>query len=47
MIREASLYERLGDGKVKCHVCAHTCTISPDKIAICRTRQNREGKLYT
>ena len=47
MIKEAVLYDQLVETKVKCNVCAHRCTISEGKVGICRTRQNREGKLYT
>ena len=41
------LYEKLGDKKVRCQLCAHRCTISPKDIGICGVRQNREGFLYT
>jgi pyruvate formate lyase activating enzyme len=35
------------DGKVKCHVCNRECTIPEGKYGFCRTRQNKDGKLYT
>ena len=47
MIKEAMLYDKLDDGKVKCHVCSHRCTISSGKKGFCRVRENRDGILYT
>jgi pyruvate formate lyase activating enzyme len=47
MIKEAMFYERLGDGKVQCGLCAHQCKILPDKFGICGVRKNKDGKLYT
>ncbi|MFX0074099.1 MAG: AmmeMemoRadiSam system radical SAM enzyme [Candidatus Hermodarchaeota archaeon] len=44
---KARLFDKLDENKVKCHVCANNCTILPDKLGICRTRKNFEGKLYT
>lgn len=46
-MKEAMLYEKLTDGKVKCHLCSHYCTIYPDKRGICAVRENRDGTLYT
>jgi pyruvate formate lyase activating enzyme len=46
-MREALLYERLEDSKVQCHLCAHSCTISPGKRGICGVRENRGGTLYS
>ncbi len=40
-------YERLGDGKVRCFLCAQHCIISPDKRGICAVRENRDGTLYS
>jgi len=45
MIREALLYEKLGDQKVQCHLCAHRCRINPGKRGICGVRENRKGVL--
>lgn len=47
MIKEAVLYDSLIENRVKCNVCAHRCTIPEGKVGVCRTRQNRDGKLYT
>ena len=44
---QARLWEKLDDDKVKCHVCANECVITPGKIGICRTRKNFDGELYT
>ncbi len=47
MIHEASLFEKLEKRKVKCHVCAHECTIADGKRGFCRVRENRGGTLFT
>ena len=47
MIKEVVLFDRLPDNKVKCNVCSHRCTIAEGKLGVCRTRQNRNGKIYT
>jgi pyruvate formate lyase activating enzyme len=46
LTREGELYERLPDGKVRCHACAHRCVIFPGRRGICQVRFNRDGKLY-
>lgn len=46
MIKEAMLYEKL-DGQVRCNLCAHRCTIKPDRRGICGVREYRDGVLYT
>ena len=46
-MKEARFYEPLGDGKVKCFLCAQYCTISPGKRGICAVRENRDGTLYS
>ena len=46
-MREAILYEKLKDSKVKCGVCNHRCLISDGKKGICGVRKNEGGKLYT
>jgi len=45
--KEALLYERLPDDKVRCNLCAHRCLIFPGKRGICGVRENRDGTLYT
>lgn len=44
---EASLYDRLENGAVRCHVCQWDCRISEGKRGACRTRVNEKGVLYT
>jgi pyruvate formate lyase activating enzyme len=46
-MQEATLYERLAEGKVRCQLCAHRCVIAPGKRGICGVRENREGTLYS
>jgi pyruvate formate lyase activating enzyme len=46
-IMEAVLYEKLPRSRVQCHVCQWRCVIGPDKLGVCRMRQNRDGILYT
>lgn len=40
-------YERLGEGKVRCFLCAQHCIISPGKRGICAVRENIDGTLYS
>ncbi len=47
MIREALLYEKLADNLVRCNLCAHGCTIKPDRRGICGVRENKNGALYS
>ncbi len=46
-MKEAMLYSPLEEGKVKCSLCNHRCTISPSKRGICGVRENQNGRLYT
>jgi pyruvate formate lyase activating enzyme len=46
-MKEALLYEILGDNRVGCHLCAHRCLIAENKLGVCNVRENRDGKLYT
>ena len=46
-MKEAMLYEKLEDGRVRCHLCAHQCLINDGRKGICQVRENREGTLYT
>jgi len=47
MIREAMLWDPVGDGTVACRVCAHRCVIKPGKRGVCAVRENRDGRLVT
>jgi pyruvate formate lyase activating enzyme len=46
-MKEAMLYEKLGEGKVRCNLCNHRCLIFPQKKGICQVRQNYNGTLYS
>lgn len=46
-MNEALLYTKTGDGKAKCHLCNHYCTISAGKRGVCGVRENRDGTLYS
>lgn len=46
-MKEAFLYDKIGNGKVKCRLCAQYCTISPGKRGICAVRENIDGTLYS
>ena len=46
-MKEAMIYEKLGDTEVKCHLCNHNCTIKNHQRGICAVRENREGVLYS
>lgn len=46
-MKEAILYKKLENKKVKCGVCAKECVILPGKRGQCGTRLNQEGTLYT
>ena len=46
-MKEAKLYERLPDGRVRCILCAHRCVIREGKRGICQVRENRGGTLVT
>ena len=46
-VREAILYEKLGDSKVRCLLCERRCIISPNEKGCCKTRMNIDGRLYT
>ncbi len=46
-MKEAILYEKIEDNKVKCSVCNHRCVIDDGKKGICGVRENQGGKLYS
>ncbi|MCP4678404.1 MAG: AmmeMemoRadiSam system radical SAM enzyme [Deltaproteobacteria bacterium] len=41
----AALVEDLGDGRLRCGVCPHGCTVSPDESGKCLTRLNSGGQM--
>lgn len=47
MKKEALLYEKVDDGRVDCHLCAHRCRIKDSGFGICGVRQNLGGQLFT
>lgn len=46
-MKEALLYDKLPNGKVRCNVCGHRCQIAPGHRGICRVRTNINGVLYS
>lgn len=46
-MKEAMLYEKLSESRVRCNLCAHRCVILEGKHGICQVRENRNGVLYT
>jgi len=46
-VKEAVLYKKLKDKKVRCNLCNHRCLISPGKRGICFVRENKNGSLYS
>jgi pyruvate formate lyase activating enzyme len=46
-MKEAMLYERLSDNRVRCNLCAHRCVIGDGHMGVCQVRENRGGRLHT
>jgi pyruvate formate lyase activating enzyme len=46
-MKEAYLYKKLKDKKVRCDLCNHRCVMSPGEKGECSVRENREGILYS
>lgn len=46
-MKEARLYDKLTDKRVKCNLCSHRCLIKEGKRGICGVRENQEGVLYS
>jgi len=44
--KEASLYETVPGGRVRCTACARYCNIPAGKIGLCGIRGNENGKLW-
>jgi len=47
MMKEAYLYEKEGNEKVRCHLCNHRCIIKAGAKGICGVRENRAGTLIS
>jgi pyruvate formate lyase activating enzyme len=45
LTREADLYEKLENNRLRCYACGHRCVIFDGLDGICRVRFNRGGKL--
>ena len=45
--KEALLYDKVEEGRVRCKLCPRRCLIFPDKAGYCGVRQNLAGTLYT
>jgi pyruvate formate lyase activating enzyme len=46
-MKETNLYKGLDDKKVRCLICAHSCTLGPGKRGICGVRENQDGRLMS
>jgi pyruvate formate lyase activating enzyme len=46
-MKEAYLYEKKEDGKVRCFLCSHRCLIKEGARGICNVRENRGGTLVS
>ena len=46
-MREAMLYERLADNRVRCNLCGRRCVIPDGRFGFCRVRKNISGRLYS
>jgi len=46
-VKEALLYQKLPQKKVRCQVCSHFCLIAPQQRGLCGVRENQKGKLYS
>jgi pyruvate formate lyase activating enzyme len=46
-MKEALLFEKLENNRVRCNLCAHHCVITNGKKGVCQVRENWDGFLYT
>jgi pyruvate formate lyase activating enzyme len=46
-MKEALLYEKLDNQRVRCSLCAHRCVIAAGHKGVCLVRENQEGTLCT
>ncbi|MFH1490176.1 MAG: AmmeMemoRadiSam system radical SAM enzyme, partial [Pseudomonadota bacterium] len=46
-MKEAYLYEKGDNGRVRCLLCSHNCLIKDGGKGICGVRENREGTLFS
>jgi len=46
-MKEAYLYKKLKNNKVRCDLCNHRCVVEDGERGKCCVRENRDGTLYT
>jgi len=46
-MKEAYLYEKLENKKVRCFLCSHQCVIGNGRKGLCNVRENRSGTLIS
>ena len=46
-MKEAYLYKKLNDSKLRCDLCSHRCVIESDSRGKCGVRKNKDGVLFT
>jgi len=46
-MKEATVYKKLSDKKVRCLACQRKCEIAEGRVGFCLARKNTEGKLYS
>ena len=46
-MKEAVLYRKLENNKVRCDLCAHRCLLTEGKTGVCGVKKNIDGTLYT
>lgn len=44
---EAKFYKKLSEKDVVCQTCPNFCVLSPDDRSVCRSKVNKNGKLYS
>lgn len=47
VMKDALLYQQMGDAMVRCQLCSHRCVIAEGESGLCGVRVNQGGKLYT
>jgi pyruvate formate lyase activating enzyme len=46
-VKEAKLYQKMEDKRVRCLTCSHSCSIAPGKRGICGVMENQDGRLVS
>jgi pyruvate formate lyase activating enzyme len=46
-LKEAYLYKRIGNKKIRCDLCSHRCVLNDQETGICYVRKNIDGTLYS